>query len=113
MPVKANQPGLRAEVESCFEAATPGSVQAHTTHDKSHGRIEQRTVSVVREIDWLSGDHRFPGELRLPEVACTARVQTCVERGGKNIRGDPLLHLLGDTGRRTGRPGVACTGCWT
>jgi predicted transposase YbfD/YdcC len=83
LAVKANQPSLRAEVEACFDAATPGSVQTHTTHDKGHGRIEQRSVSVLREVDWLAGDRRFPGELRLPEVACIVRVHACIERGGK------------------------------
>ncbi len=83
LAVKANQPSLRAEVEACFDTAPPGSVQTRTTHDKGHGRIEQRVVSVVREIGWLSGDRRFPGELRLPGVACIVRVQACIERSGK------------------------------
>jgi len=83
LAVKANQPSLRVEVEACFDTVTPGSVQTHTTHDKGHGRIEQRTVSVVQEVDWLSGDRRFPGELRLPDVACIIRVQACIERGSK------------------------------
>jgi predicted transposase YbfD/YdcC len=83
LAVKANQPGLRAEVEACFEAAQPGTVETRTTLDKGHGRIEQRRVSVVREVDWLSGQRRFPGELRLPDVACIVRVEACIERGGK------------------------------
>jgi predicted transposase YbfD/YdcC len=83
LAVKANQPGLRAEVEACFAAAPPGTLDTHTTHDKGHGRIERRTVSVVREVDWLSGDRRFPGELRLPDVVCIVRVQACIQRGGK------------------------------
>lgn len=83
LAVKANQPGLRAEVEACFATAPAGSVETHTTHDKGHGRIEQRTVGVVREVDWLSGDRRFPGELRLPGVACIVRVHARIERGGK------------------------------
>jgi predicted transposase YbfD/YdcC len=83
LAVKANQPGLRTEVEACFEAAQPGTVETRTTLDKGHGRIEQRRVSVVREVDWLSGQRRFPGELRLPDVACIVRVEACIERGGK------------------------------
>lgn len=83
LAVKANQPSLRAEVEACFATAPPGMVDTHTTHDKGHGRIEQRTVNVVREVDWLAGDRRFPGEVRLPGVACIVRVQASIERGGK------------------------------
>ncbi|HMG50956.1 MAG TPA: ISAs1 family transposase, partial [Inquilinus sp.] len=47
--------------------------------DKAHGRIEQRCVDVLREVDWLSGELRFPGELRLPDIACIIRVHTKVE----------------------------------
>ncbi len=82
LAVKANQPTLRAEVEACFAAALPGTVTTHTEHDKGHGRIEQRTTSLVREVDWLFGDRRFPGELRLPGVACIIQVSARIERSG-------------------------------
>ena len=82
LAVKANQPTLRAEVEACFAAALPGTVGTYTEHDKGHGRIEQRTTSLMREVDWLSGERRFPGELRLPGVACIIRVQARIERSG-------------------------------
>jgi predicted transposase YbfD/YdcC len=81
LAVKANQPTLRAEVEACFAAAPPGAINAHTEHDKGHGRIEQRTTSLMREVDWLSGERRFPGELRLPGVACVIRVEAQIQRG--------------------------------
>jgi predicted transposase YbfD/YdcC len=74
LAVRGNQPTLRAEVEACFAIALPGTVTAHTDHDKGHSRIEQRTTSLVREVDWLSGERRFPSELRLPGVACIVRV---------------------------------------
>jgi len=83
LAVKANQPGLRAEVEACFTAAPPGTVETHTEHDKGHGRTEQRITKVVREVDWLSGDRRFPGELRLPDAASIVRVEATVRRGEK------------------------------
>lgn len=81
LAVKANRPTLRAEVEACFSAAPPGTVETYTEHDKGHGRIEQRTASVVREVDWLSGERRFPGESRLPKVACVIRIEARVQRG--------------------------------
>ena len=83
LAVKANQPTLRADIEACFKDAPPQTVASHIEHDKGHGRIEQRAVSVIREVDWLSGDRRFPGELRLPRVACLVRVQATIERGGQ------------------------------
>lgn len=81
LAVKANQPTLRAEVEACFAAAPSGAIDRHTEHDKGHGRVEQRTSSVMREVDWLAGDRRFPGELRLPGVACVIRLEARIERG--------------------------------
>jgi len=83
LAVKANQPTLQAEIEACFDAAEPGTVDTHTDHDKGHGRIEQRTVSVIREVDWLPGERRFPGERRLPGAACIIRVHARIQRGEK------------------------------
>jgi predicted transposase YbfD/YdcC len=82
LAVKANQPTLRAEVEACFAEAPPGTVDTDIDHDKGHGRIEQRTVSLLREVDWLASDRRFPGELRLPGAACVIRVESRIERAG-------------------------------
>ena len=47
--VKANQPTLRSETENAFAAAA--CVDAFVEHDKGHGRIEQRTVSVIKDVD--------------------------------------------------------------
>lgn len=74
LAVKANQPSLRAEIETFFADADPADLDSTTDHDKGHGRVEQRTVGVAREVDWLHGDRRFPGELRLPGVATIIKV---------------------------------------
>ena len=50
---KANQPTLRVEVKSLFETAITDEFETITEHDKGHGRIEERRVSVVRQVDWL------------------------------------------------------------
>jgi len=74
LAVKSNQPTLRAEIEALFAEADPATLDTDTDVDKGHGRIEQRTIAVAREVDWLKGERRFPGELRLPQVACLVRV---------------------------------------
>lgn len=79
LAVKANQPTLRSEIETFFVDAPPATVESTTDVDKGHGRIEQRTVTVAREVDWLDGDRRFPGELRLPDVATIIRVASRAE----------------------------------
>jgi predicted transposase YbfD/YdcC len=79
LAVKANQPTLRGEIETFFAEAPATSLESTTDVDKGHGRIEQRTVTVAREVDWLNGDRRFPGELRLPDVATIIRVASRAE----------------------------------
>ena len=79
LAVKANQPTLRAEVEAYFAEAPASALDTFDDLDKGHGRIEQRAVTVAHEVDWLGGDRRFPGELRLPDVAAIIRVQSRIE----------------------------------
>jgi len=74
LAVKANQPSLRAEIESFFADAPTDALDTNVDTDKGHGRVEERTVTVSRDVGWLSGDRRFPGELRLPGVATIVRV---------------------------------------
>jgi predicted transposase YbfD/YdcC len=79
LAVKANQPTLRAEVEAYFKDAPDHALDTCDDLDKGHGRIEQRTVTIARDTEWLSSDRRFPGELRLPGVATIVRVSSRTE----------------------------------
>lgn len=79
LAVKANQPTLRAEIESFFAHAPAANLEATLDVDKGHGRIEQRSVTVAHEVGWLDGDRRFPGEIRLPDVATIVRVVSRAE----------------------------------
>ena len=81
LAVKANQPTLRAEVEAAFAEAP--ALETCVDRDKGHGRIEERRMAVLREVDWLDGARRFPGELRLPGAACLLRAETRVESKGQ------------------------------
>ena len=44
LAVKANQPSLRAEIETFFADADPAHLDSTTDHDKGHGRIEQNRL---------------------------------------------------------------------
>ena len=79
LAVKANQPTLRSEVAALFAEADPAALESDTDRDKGHGRVEERTVTVAREVDWFEGARRFPGELRLPDVACVVQVASRTE----------------------------------
>ena len=75
LAVKANQPTLRRDVEALFGAAAQ-EVERITDVDKGHGRIEQRELAVISQVDWLDAARRFPGELRLPDVAALLQLKT-------------------------------------
>lgn len=79
LAVKANQPGLRQEVERFFADAPPQALDIDIDLDKGHGRIEDRRVFVSRDIDWLNGQRRFPGEHRFPKLAAVAKIETRTE----------------------------------
>lgn len=79
LAVKANQPTLRGEIETFFNDAPPDTVDTVCDVDKGHGRIEQRSVTVAREVDWLNGEKHFPGEIRLPGVKCIIKVTSRTE----------------------------------
>ena len=80
LAVKANQPTLLRDIGLLYEDAEPHTLdRAPPDVDKGHGCIETRTVTVARQVDWLQGDRRFPGELRLPGVKAIARVESRAE----------------------------------
>jgi len=79
LAVKGNQPTLQADIEAAFEAADKGQVEVDVDLDKGHGRIETRAVSVLRQVDWLDGDRRFPGEVRFADARAIVRVEARAE----------------------------------
>lgn len=79
LAAKGNQPSLQADIAAAFEAADMGQVEVDVDLDKGHGRIETRTVSVLRQVDWLDGDRRFPGEVRFPDARAIIRVEARTE----------------------------------
>lgn len=79
LAVKANQPSLYADIERFFADAPAAAVDVHRHFDKGHGRIEERICRVSRQVDWLNGERRFPGEYRFPKLAAIAMVEARVE----------------------------------
>src|SRR3546814_8558781 len=55
LAVKANQQTLRAEIEAIFADAPAQSLDSFIDHVKRNGRVEERSVAVPRETDWLTG----------------------------------------------------------
>jgi predicted transposase YbfD/YdcC len=83
LAVKGNQPGLMGEIERFFDDPAQDGVRMIVEADKGHGRVEERAVSVSTQVDWLTGDRRFPGEHRFPDLALIARVASKTWEKGK------------------------------
>ncbi len=110
LAVKANQPTLLADVERLFAEAPAGLLDRAVDTDKGHGRIEERRVDVAREVDWLDGGRRFPGEMRLPDAACLVRVRSRTEMKDR-CRFDTRYYVSSAT-LTAERAGEAVRGHW-
>jgi predicted transposase YbfD/YdcC len=82
LAVKANQPTLCREIAAYF-ADPVARTETVEELDKGHGRLESRRYAISREVDWLSGDRRYPDEPRFPGLRAVARVEAQVEKGGE------------------------------
>jgi predicted transposase YbfD/YdcC len=82
LAVKSNWPSLLAEIARYFQDAPASAFDRLETIDGDHGRIEIRRHVVSREVAWLTGDRRHPGEPRFPGLATVLMVEAEVERAG-------------------------------
>ena len=110
LAVKGNQPTLQADIEAAFEAAGKGQIEVDVDLDKGHGRIETRTVSVLRQVDWLDGDRRFPGEVRFRRRARHRQSRSEDRTEGSLPVRRALLHHIQRPFR--GRTGQTIRGHW-
>lgn len=83
LAVKENQPTLHAEVESYFASAPDTELDAFQSLDKAHGRLEIRTHTVSKAVDWIGSPRAFPGARRFPDLAVIAMVEARIERQDK------------------------------
>ncbi|WP_245455818.1 ISAs1 family transposase [Mesorhizobium sp. M7A.F.Ca.US.008.03.1.1] len=75
LAVKANQPTLRQEIETFFNDAPLTSLDSDTPMStRAMAASNSAWSPSAKEADWLSGDQRFPGELRLPDASTIIRV---------------------------------------
>ena len=85
LALKGNQGTLRNDVEEFFTEQKANRYadckpSRHETLEKSHGRIETRTVTVVGTIDWLKERHTWTG------LTSIVMVESCREIAGKSER---------------------------
>jgi predicted transposase YbfD/YdcC len=82
LALKGNQGTLRDDVEEFFTEQKANEYadctpSRHETLEKSHGRIETRTVTVVGDIEWLKERHPWTG------LTSIVMVESCREIAGK------------------------------
>ena len=82
LSLKGNQGTLRDDVEEFFVEQKANEYNdcqpsRHQTLEKSHGRIEIRTVTVTSDIDWLKERHPWAG------LASIVLVESCREIGAR------------------------------
>ncbi len=107
LALKGNQGTLRNDVEEFFTEQKANEYadckpSRHQTLEKSHGRIETRTVTVVDEIGWLKKRHAWTGLASIVMVESRREIgakieqetrfyitslSACAERIGLAIRG--------------------------
>ncbi len=80
LPVKENQPTLRADVESYFADAPEQELDVAQSLDKAHGRLETRTHKVSRSIGSVGSDRAFPAAKRFPKLAVIGMIETQIEK---------------------------------
>jgi len=110
LAVKGNQPSLQADIEAAFEAVGKGQIDVAVDVDKGHGRIETRTVSVLRQVDWLDGDRRFPGEVRFADARAIVRVEARTELKDRS-RSD-VRYYITSSGRSAAQLAQNVRGHW-
>src|SRR5665647_2762266 len=64
LALKGNQPTLEADVVDYFRTAPAAELVTKTTVEKAHGRIETRTYTASKAVDWIVSDRSYPGQPR-------------------------------------------------
>src|SRR5712675_24730 len=79
LPLKGNQPTLEADVEDYFRTAPADELVSKTTVEKGHGRIETRTYSASKKVDWITSERSYPGQPRFKNIKTIAKVHARAE----------------------------------
>jgi predicted transposase YbfD/YdcC len=84
LALKGNQPTLEADVEDYFATAPAGELAAKTTVEKGHGRIETRTYTASKAVDWIVSERSYPGQPRFTNIRTIVKVSTRTEHADRS-----------------------------
>jgi predicted transposase YbfD/YdcC len=79
LALKGNQPTLEGDVASYFGDAPASELLTKTTVEKGHGRIETRTYTASRNVNWIVSDRHYPGEPRFTTIKTIVKVHARAE----------------------------------
>jgi predicted transposase YbfD/YdcC len=83
LAVKGNQSLLEEELEATFKAVRPAST--HSTLEKSHGRIERRSCTVINELDLIDEALKW-SSLRSVVRVCREREELATGKKSKEYQ---------------------------
>jgi predicted transposase YbfD/YdcC len=84
LALKGNQPTLEADVEDYFRTAPAAELATKTTVEKGHGRIETRTYTASKAVDWIVSERSYPGQPRFTNIKTIIKVSTRTEHADRS-----------------------------
>lgn len=84
LALKGNQPALEADVLDYFRTAPAAELVAKTTVEKGHGRIETRTYTASKAVDWIVSERSYPGQPRFTTIKTIVKVDTRTEHADRS-----------------------------
>jgi predicted transposase YbfD/YdcC len=76
LALKGNQPTLEADVVDYCQTAPAAELVGTTTVEKGHGRIETRTYTASKVVDWIVSARSYPGQPRFTTIKTIVKVDT-------------------------------------
>jgi predicted transposase YbfD/YdcC len=84
LALKGNQPTLEADVLDYFRTAPAAELVTKTTVEKGHGRIETRTYTASKSVDWITSERSYPGQPRFTNIKTIIKVDTRTEHADRS-----------------------------
>ena len=75
---------LEADVVDYFRTAPAAELVATTTVEKGHGRIETRTYTASKAVDWIVSERSYPGQPRFSNIKTIVKVATRTEHADRS-----------------------------
>ena len=85
LALKGNQPTLEADVLDYFRTAPAAElVSTKPIVEKGHGRIETRTYTASKAVDWIVSERSYPGQPRFTNIKMIVKVDSRTEHSDRS-----------------------------